>query len=106
MLVRILKSRVAETWDTIAPMIEMTLPEWTTVTEKTLVNVLESMLEGSLVGWFVCPEADQEKIYGLVTTHFSYDAHGGKGTGGPGDQQQGSGPLHQHVCPGTALLAV
>lgn len=80
MLVKILKSEVGKVWSIIAPMIKMTIPNWSGNDERNMVNILESLLDGSLVGWFGYTDEEEPKLVGLVTTYFNYDIHGGDKT--------------------------
>lgn len=77
MLVKILKSKVAEVWSVIAPMIKLTVPSWSGNDERNLVNILEAMLDGSLVGWFGYTNEEEPELVGLITTYFTYDIMGG-----------------------------
>lgn len=77
MLVKILKSKVDKVWSIIAPMIKRAMPNVFGTSDRNMVNVLESMLSGDLTGWWIYDEQDEPQLLGLVTTHFTYDIHGG-----------------------------
>ena len=76
MLIQVLKSKIADLWSIMAPMIKMSTPDWVDSDEKNMVNILEALLEGSLTAWFAYGK-DETDLYGLITTHFTYDPFGG-----------------------------
>lgn len=77
MLVKILKSDIPDYWKVLAPMIQIAIPEFYEKEERNMVNILEAMLDGSLIGWFIYSEGENPQVLGLVTTHFVFDAIGG-----------------------------
>lgn len=79
MLVKILKSDIAKVWSIVAPMLEISMPDWAgyEVTDSNMVNMLEAMLDGSLTTWFLYEDKEDPKLLGMITTYFTYDVNGG-----------------------------
>lgn len=77
MLEKIPKSTIAELWKILAPMIQIAIPELYGKEERNMVNILEAMLDGSLIGWLIYSEGENPQMLGLVTTYFTFDAIGG-----------------------------
>lgn len=75
MLVKLSPEQVAESWQTLSPMIARALPPVTESHPRVMKKILERMLLGQIVGWLICDTVKngEMKILGLGTTLISID---------------------------------
>lgn len=72
MVSKLNKELIAKNWDEIAPSIEVSLPPTTNTSDRRMLNILQSSLEGRMQVW-VMRDDDTEELQAVLTTTIMLD---------------------------------
>lgn len=77
MLVRLDESRVPEYWDEVAASIADAFPPHAKLTEHSMNNILDSILNGALQVWILTQDNDEHTVLAIGTTQILLDTISG-----------------------------
>lgn len=74
MLVKLLPDQVSDHWDEISVAIRQALPPFAASSDRYMVNILKSILEGSMQCWILySSDSNTARIYAILTTTVEID---------------------------------